>query len=119
MSITFKKIKSIEIPFSRFSFKKLQGLVEKISLDIVLEAKANHRFESRTNQLERSISNNIKTSKHKILSTFFLDDRIANYGKYIHGGFKSWKPDPFLEDAFDKHIKLLKQLIRQKMKAMK
>lgn len=119
MTVKFKKIHESKIPFSKFGFKKLKGVVEKLSLEIVLEAKAVHRFTSRSNNLERSVKNTISTTPKSITSNFKLDERIANYGKYIHRGFRSWKPDPFLKNAIDNKVKLLKRLIRLKMKAMK
>jgi len=119
MTVKFKKIKQDPFPFSKFGFKKLQNLVENISLDIVLEAKAHHKFEPRSGDLERSVMNHIKISKNKIISVFKLEDRIADYGKWIHGGFHSWKADKFLEKPFEKKTKQLKKLIKQKMNRMK
>ena len=120
MTIKVKKnTNKFKVPFDRFEFKKLSALVEKLSLDIVLEAKANHRFTSRSNALERSIRTRMNYKPNRIISTFSLDNRIANYGKYIHKGFRSWKPDPFLKDAFDNKTKNLKRLISMKMRGMK
>lgn len=120
MSIKFKKVYEGSRPLSNFSFDKLKKVIEKISLDIVLEAKAIHRFTPRSNDLERSVRNRINyggTSKSKkIVSTFLLDNRIANYGKFIHNGFKSWKPDPFLEKAVDNGVKNLKRLLEESIK---
>jgi hypothetical protein len=118
MPVNIKKIQRGSVPFSRFGFKKLKDTIEKVSLDIVLEAKAQHRFTARTGNLERSIKNRVTAEANKILSIFELDNKIANYGKFIHNGFRSWKPDPFLEDSFNKHIKRLKKLLKDKMKAM-
>jgi hypothetical protein len=33
---------------------------------------------------------------NELTSGVFLNDQMAPYGKYIHEGFKSWKPDRFL-----------------------
>ena len=119
MSAKLKVIRRDPIPFSKFGFEKLVNVLENISLDIVLEAKASHRFTSRSNNLERSIRNRIEQKHNKIISFFTLDNRIANYGKYIHEGFRSWKPDPFLFNAIDNKTKNLKKLITQKVKEMK
>lgn len=118
MPINIRRTQSGSVPFSRFGFKKLKEVIEKVSNDVVLEAKAQHRFTSRTNNLERSIKNKIETTRRKITSIFELDNKIANYGKYIHKGFRSWKPDPFLENSFSKHIAMLKKSLKNKMKAM-
>ena len=114
--VKFTKSTKGKFPFSTFDFNNLQNLIENISLDIILEAKANHEFITRTGNLERSIKNTIKLGKNKIISRFILDNMIANYGKYIHNGFKSWKPDKFLENSFNHHVKNLKQLLKQKIK---
>lgn len=123
MSARLRCIRKGSIPFSKFSLDKLVKVIENLSLDIVLEAKTNHRFRSRSNYLERSIKYRLEQKKTILQSIFFLDNRIANYGKYIHRGlyypnFKSWKPDPFLLDAIDRKVKNLKQLIIQKMKTI-
>ena len=118
MPVRIRKIQSGSVPFSRFGFRKLKETVEKVSKDIILEAKAQHRFTARSGNLERSIKNQIKAEPNKILSIFHLDHRIANYGKFIHEGFKSWKPDKFLEDSFNKHINMLKKALKNKMKAL-
>ena len=119
MSAKLKLIRRDPIPFSKFGFDKLVKVLENLSLDIVIEAKANHRFTSRSNNLERSIKYRIVQSPNKIQSIFSLDNRIANYGKFIHEGFRSWKPDPFLFNAIDNKTKNLKKLITQKVKEMK
>ncbi len=115
MSVKFKKIHQGRIPFSKFKFRELVSLVENFSHEVVLEAKAHHRFTARSGNLERSVRNTINTKSKSITSTFILDNRVSNYGKYIHNGFRSWKPDPFLEQALERKLVNLKQLIKQKM----
>lgn len=119
MPVNVTKVQQKVRPFSKFAFQKLLAVIENVSLDIVLEAKAHHRFEPRSGNLEKSIRNVISVDQGKITSTFDLNDRIANYGNRIHRGFKTWKPDPFLENAFNSKIKSLKKLIKEKIKEMK
>lgn len=118
MSVKFKKVFQGKIPFSRFDFVKLKGLVENISIDIVKDANRQHRFKPQSGNLERSIKYRISITPKRIISFLFLDNRIANYGKYIHNGFKSWKPDPFLFNAVENKIKTLKTFIKLKMKQL-
>ena len=111
MSFSFKKVKSYRLPDGDRFFSKVSNFIEKISLDILLEAKQIHRFKARTGNLERSIKNQIRKTDKSIVSRFHFDGRVANYGKFIHNGFHSWKPDPFLENSFDKHNKLIQKTI--------
>lgn len=60
-------------------------------------ARSNHRFESRTGNLERAIKNN-KTADG---GSVYVDESIAPYGKYVHDGHRSWAADNFIEDNFD------------------
>lgn len=34
-----------------------------------------------------------------LVGEVFLDPGIAAYGRYVHGGFKSWAPDEFLYES--------------------
>jgi hypothetical protein len=116
MPIKFKKVYQGHIPFSKLKFNDLVKLVENVSFDIVIEAKRTHRFKAQTGNLERSVKNNIETKQNRIISIFQLDNKIANYGKYIHNGFRSWKPDPFLLQAIITRTTFIKRQIRILMK---
>lgn len=84
----------------------------------VLEAKATHRFCPQTGNLERSILSDVKRCGKEIVGKVYLEDSIAVYGKYIHRGFKSWTPDPFLETAKDKYFPQIKSAIEAKLKQL-
>lgn len=77
------------------------AIISEGMTNAALEAKASHRFVSRSGNLERSIIPEVKQTRNNIIGRVYLKDSIANYGKYIHNGFRSWKPDPFLEKAFE------------------
>ena len=58
-------------------------------------ARREHRYNRQTGNLERSVKLEINQDGGSV----YIDEAQANYGKYIHNGFKSWSPDPFLSDA--------------------
>ena len=64
------------------------------------EARQQHRYESHTRGLERSVQWKIEDDGMK--GTVYLDEDIADYGKYVIGGHGTWDPDPFLETALEK-----------------
>jgi len=93
---------SIDISGVQSAFVKAPQIFEseiskgmKVGLTIIqVFARANHRFVTRSADLERSI----QTETGKVLKEgkVFLDRGIAIYGRRIHDGFFSWKADRFL-----------------------
>jgi hypothetical protein len=59
---------------------------------ILSDARTYHRFANRTGYLENSLTSSVQ----KDLAEYRIG---ADYGTYIHNGFKSWAPDPFLESS--------------------
>ena len=78
----------------------IKGEVEKVLEEsfakVIKEAQSVHRFRSKTGRLVSAVQSEVNGYTAKA----FIDDRLAPYGGFIHDGFKSWSPDPFLEDAF-------------------
>lgn len=68
--------------------------------DVAADATAHHRFTSRSGNLERSIQSGAKEAAGDVVGEVFLRDQVADYGKYVHQGHGSWKPDKFIESAF-------------------
>lgn len=60
-------------------------------------ARSNHRFESRTGNLERAI----RVSKTQNGGSVYVDESIAPYARHVHDGHRSWSADNFLYDAYD------------------
>lgn len=83
-------------------------------VETTLDAKANHRFTARSGNLERSIIPEVIRTNDNIIGMVFLKDEIALYGKYIHNGFRSWRPDPFLKNSAETHFEIIKQKLKQK-----
>lgn len=70
-------------------------------------AKQVHRHQRRTGKLERSI----KRGTHKDGGSVFVDDSYCDYGKFVHMGQRSWKPDQYVFDSFARNERLLDQMI--------
>ena len=74
--------------------------VAKLALDesfdkVAKDAKIHHRFKSRTGTLK----NAIKSVREEYGASVYVDESLADYGKYIHDGFGTWAPDKFLDEA--------------------
>jgi len=87
--------KAIDKLGKEFVDKAEKGIVEIYVKNIVPQAKASHRFTSRSGRLEQAIQGTLAGSKGEAL----INNSIASYGKYIHEGHRSWSPDRFLTKA--------------------
>jgi hypothetical protein len=58
----------------------------------------NKRYEDRTGRLTSAIK--VKGDITKGLS-IYLDENVANYAKFVHGGQQSWKADQFLYNSIN------------------
>lgn len=63
------------------------------------DAKRVHRHQRRTGKLERSI----KVVRRKDGGSIYIDDTSCDYGKYVHRGQRSWKPDEFVFEAYQRN----------------
>lgn len=71
------------------------------------DAKRIHRHQRHTGKLERSIKSRRTSDGGSVL----IDDTYCEYGKFVHRGQRTWKPDEFVfesyarnERSFDKNI---------------
>lgn len=55
------------------------------------------RYYRNSGHLEDSIRVKIESDGGRV----YLEESIADYGKYVHDGQRSWAPDPFVYDAFE------------------
>jgi hypothetical protein len=74
---------------------EIEGALDKTFTKIADEARIVHRFKTRTGRLKSAVQTEVQGYSARA----FINDGLAPHGKYIHDGFKSWAPDPFLEDA--------------------
>jgi hypothetical protein len=97
-------------------FKKLSGTLIKTinkrgvfeALDLIkVDAKRKHRYHSRTGKLSRSL----RVNKLRDGGRLLIDDALCNYAKFVHIGHKSWAPDEFLFEAYDRNEKKVDRLI--------
>jgi len=88
--------KNLDVKFDRLLKTELTKAQTDISNRLLLTAKNDHRFTSRSGRLISAIK--IKGSLDKGLE-LYLDENIADYGRYVHDGQKSWKRDSFIEHS--------------------
>jgi len=77
-------------------------------------ARRRHRYTRRTGRLAESVQ--ISTDQKG--GYVYLDSAMANYGKYVHDGQRSWAPDQFLYDAAMSEEKTLEVLIERELDRM-
>lgn len=63
------------------------------------DAKRIHRHQRRTGKLERSI----KVVRRKDGGSIYIDDASCDYGKYVHRGQRTWKPDEFVFETYQRN----------------
>lgn len=97
---------SVTVDISKVpDFEKLSGTINNKVIEVLhnhvdkvkMRARTNHRFVSRTGNLVSAI----KSTKKSDGGGVYIDNGQATYGKYIHSGFRSWAPDPFIYEAED------------------
>lgn len=71
---------------------------ERIAKLVEDYARANHRYITRTGNLENST---YATYSEQNGLEVFTDLVAADYSEYIISGFKTWSPDPFLDNAIE------------------
>jgi hypothetical protein len=98
-----KDMIDINIPVNK-AFIRLMPLIEQ-------EAKNSHKYQSRTGRLSRATS--VRTERDMLQG--YINDHLAPYGKYIHDGFKSWSPDPFIEQAIINNITTIDSIIDEEI----
>ena len=79
---------------TRLAFKKQMTKIQR-------DAKLNHRFQTHSAKLEKSIRTEVDPDG--AWGRVYLEEGIAPYGKWVHDGHGSWKPDKFINQAFRKN----------------
>lgn len=89
--------------------KRLEAAFVDIGELLTIEARAMHRWKHRKHNLEQDIGyKKLLGVKHGI--SFGLKENFhmtktrtgRSYGEYLHDGFKSWSPDPWIHNAVTK-----------------
>lgn len=102
------KLESIDIPSVR-EFRKAirKGLVRGNKL-VKTEAQDIHRYNHRTRKLRRATkSRSIKTLGLRT----YIDEQVADYGKYVHEGHGTWGADRFIDDSVKRNEKNIEKFI--------
>lgn len=71
------------------------------------DAKRVHRHQRRTGKLERSI----KVRRTNDGGSILIDDTSCDYGKFVHRGQRSWKPDEFVFETYGRNERSFDQNI--------
>lgn len=85
--------------------------LNKVSNEIVVEAKNNHRFKSRTGNLVEATKKELKIDRESIRALYKIDNLKAPYGGYIHDGKKGWSADKYLENAVNRNEEKIMQAL--------
>jgi hypothetical protein len=99
-------------PISSNSVEELPRLVreatqrahEEIKALIEPLVKDDHRYTHRTHNLRNSTKVDNKFRYYQGLTEAYIDGSVAEYGKFIHDGFSSWQPDPFMTNAIENNL---------------
>lgn len=83
--------------FIREMNKAVNDALEVQAIVTQIDAQQHHRFKNRTYNLFKQTKFKVRRRDNAI--NFYIDDQKAVYGKFIHHGFKSWAPDPYLRRA--------------------
>ena len=81
--------------------KNVNIALTKIGIKVSNEAKRAHQYQNGTGNLRAATTYWLNKSLSKL--RVFIDEDKADYGKYIHNGFKGWSPDRFIDNAILKH----------------
>jgi hypothetical protein len=84
---------------------------KKFGRDVQAEARNNHKYETDTGMLERSIE--YKATPDGDGVEIWADLGIAPYARRIHEGWGTWVRDPFLKIAFNRQAQNLGDRIQK------
>jgi hypothetical protein len=89
--------------------KHVDKALNKIGYALMIYARNNHRYQSRSGNL----INSTRFSVNKTISRvrLYISEGQAEYGKYVHEGHGTWSADRFIDDAIIKN----KQFIDDEM----
>ena len=86
--------------------EKELNLASKISAKAIQsDAQNEHRFDTRTGRLVKSIVGYSVAKEVKLVLHDVGHALGTKYGKYVHGGHGSWSADKFIENAMRKNEK--------------
>jgi len=86
----------------------INPVIQHAVTTISINAKSNHRFQSRSGKLLASIG--VKLSD--TISEVGIDPSLE-YGKYVHDGQRSWAPDQFIYNAAKEQDKQLERALNE------
>lgn len=99
-----EQIKALLKEMPDVAMKSARSEMEKIGRDIAQRAQDEHRFNTHSGDLERSMKSEVIDGTAGGKQAFALevecDLGVAKYGRRIHYGWGTWTADRFLQNAF-------------------
>ena len=99
-----EQIKALLKEMPEVAMQACSGEMEKIGRDVVERAQDDHRFNTRSGDLERSMKSKVidgtAGGSKSIALEVLADMGVAKYARRIHYGWGTWTADRFLENAF-------------------
>jgi len=89
--------------------QRAQAAIAEKMQEAAADARMVHRFQTRTGATEQSVERSLIPNGARVI----INPNISPYGKFLHRGFRSWAPDPFLQDAVERKTKAMKDSIRR------
>jgi Icc-related predicted phosphoesterase len=95
--------------FSSDIDKAIDQSMKELENELEQSIKTNHKYISRTGNLQ----NASKVDVNKYSLKAYIDNKIADYGKFIHSGTKFISPDPFVtENMESKQEKIIQTITK-------
>jgi hypothetical protein len=97
--------------FFRIFNKKLNSKAEKEIVNKLLhDMKERHRYNHLTYDLrDNTLAEGSLSSSDGL--RFYVDVDVVEYGLFIVKGFKSWAPDPFIDEAIERNKEYILQIL--------
>lgn len=88
--------------------------LHKIGYFLAEYAKKNHRYNHRTGNLKRSTRFWVNKSISRV--RLYISEQQAHYGKYVHEGHGTWKPDRFIDNAIKRNKDYIDREVAEAMR---
>jgi len=111
IKMTIKFPRNLMQRFMDLFNKKLRDAESRINEKLLHDAREIHRYKHDTRNLRNATKIKGKVTDPKGL-LLYVDLNKADYGEYIIKGQRSWKGDPFLDQAMEKNAEYIQEQIQ-------
>lgn len=84
----------------------ISDAIRELTPKLLAYAKSHHRY----NDISGNLTNSTSISQMKTGLTLYAS---MEYGSYIHNGFKTWSPDPWLKETLENNKRLIDETIKK------